>query len=265
MTAPLKDNWQLAGLHALPGRRPLREVRRRGRQRAGRDPVRRVELRYENGGGLTGPGRPGRPPPPASPTDTWWLRLTKTGDTYTGADQRGRRDVGRHAGLGDDAVHGHARARPDGDRAAAERGPDRRHVRPHPRGRRGRERGAGDHLGDGDARLGRRAARGRARRRGDRRRRRRAGRTRGTSTATATEDADTATRRRTPTTEPGTYAAEVTVSDGEPATGDRHGDGRGGRRARAPAVRPPPTRRRARRRSTCSSRRPRPTPTGATR
>ena len=48
--------------------------------------MRRVELRYENGGDLTGPTGAGPDlPPPASPTDTWWLRLTKTGNTYTGA------------------------------------------------------------------------------------------------------------------------------------------------------------------------------------
>ena len=39
-----------------------------------------MELRYENGGPLTGPGGTD-PAPPASATDTWWLRLTKTGDT----------------------------------------------------------------------------------------------------------------------------------------------------------------------------------------
>jgi hypothetical protein len=43
-----------------------------------------VELRYENGGALTGPGVADLPAP-VSATDTWWLRLTKSGNTYTGA------------------------------------------------------------------------------------------------------------------------------------------------------------------------------------
>ena len=38
MTAPLRDNWQLAGLMLFQDDGPLRQVRRRGRQRPGRDP-----------------------------------------------------------------------------------------------------------------------------------------------------------------------------------------------------------------------------------
>ena len=41
-----------------------------------------MELRYENGGGLTGPGAADIAPPAG---DTWFLRLTKKGNTYTGA------------------------------------------------------------------------------------------------------------------------------------------------------------------------------------
>ena len=86
MTAPLKDNWQLAGflLHADDDHYVKYDVV--ADNAPGEAPVRRVELRYENGGDLTGPTGAGPDlPPPASPTDTWWLRLTKTGDTYTGA------------------------------------------------------------------------------------------------------------------------------------------------------------------------------------
>jgi PKD repeat protein len=86
MTAPLKDNWQLAGimLHADNDHYVKYDVV--ADNEPGQPPVRRVELRYENGGPLTGPSGVGPDlPPPASPTDTWWLRLTKTGNTYTGA------------------------------------------------------------------------------------------------------------------------------------------------------------------------------------
>ena len=85
MTAPLKDNWQLAGflLHADDDHYVKYDVV--ADNAPGEAPARRVELRYENGGDLTGPTGAGPDlPPPASATDTWWLRLTKTGDTYTG-------------------------------------------------------------------------------------------------------------------------------------------------------------------------------------
>ena len=84
MTAPLKDNWQLAGfmLHADDDHYVKYDVV--ADNAPGATPVRRVELRYENGGALTGPGAADLAPP-ASATDTWWLRLTKTGNTYTGA------------------------------------------------------------------------------------------------------------------------------------------------------------------------------------
>jgi PKD repeat protein len=85
MTAPLKDNWQLAGfmLHADDDHYVKYDVV--ADNAPGETPVRRVELRYENGGNLTGPSDVGPDlPPPASATDTWWLRLTKIGNTYTG-------------------------------------------------------------------------------------------------------------------------------------------------------------------------------------
>jgi cytochrome c len=86
MTAPLKDSWQLAGimLHADDDHYVKYDVV--ADNAPGQAPVRRVELRYENGGPLTGPSGVGPDlPPPASATDTWWLRLTKSGNTYTGA------------------------------------------------------------------------------------------------------------------------------------------------------------------------------------
>jgi PKD repeat protein/glucose/arabinose dehydrogenase/type 1 glutamine amidotransferase len=84
MTAPLKDSWQLAGfmLHADDDHYVKYDIV--ADNAPGETPVRRVELRYENGGNLTGPGAGPDLPPPASATDTWWLRLTKTGNTYTG-------------------------------------------------------------------------------------------------------------------------------------------------------------------------------------
>ena len=86
MTAPLKDSWQLGGfmLHADNDHYVKYDVV--ADNAPGQTPARRVELRYENGGPLTGPTGVGPDlPPPASATDTWWLRLTKTGNTYTGA------------------------------------------------------------------------------------------------------------------------------------------------------------------------------------
>ena len=152
LTAPLKDNWQLAGLllHADDDHYVKYDVV--ADNAPGEAPVRRVELRYENGGGLTGPTGAGDDlPPPASPTDTWWLRLTKTGDTYTGAisadGETWQQTPGSVTVALDDPGLG-----PDGDRAAAVRRARRGRLRPHPRGRRrAGERGAGDHLGDGDA------------------------------------------------------------------------------------------------------------------
>ena len=51
MTAPLKDNWQLAGLllHADDDHYVKYDVV--ADNAPGEAPVRRVELRYENGGG----------------------------------------------------------------------------------------------------------------------------------------------------------------------------------------------------------------------
>jgi PKD repeat protein len=84
MTAPVADNWQLAGLLLYSDDDHYVKYDVVADNAPDAPPVRRVELRYENGGPLTGPGGTD-PAPPASPTDTWWLRLTKTGDTYTGA------------------------------------------------------------------------------------------------------------------------------------------------------------------------------------
>ncbi|MGH2945489.1 MAG: ThuA domain-containing protein, partial [Solirubrobacteraceae bacterium] len=84
MTAPLADNWQLAGLmlYADADHYVKYDVVADNQAGAARDL--RMELRYEDGGALMGTGEPD-PGPPASETDTWWLRLTKAGDTYTGA------------------------------------------------------------------------------------------------------------------------------------------------------------------------------------
>jgi cytochrome c len=84
LTAPLQDNWQLAGLLLYGDDDHYVKYDVVADNAPGAPPARRVELRYENGGPLTGPGGTD-PAPPASATDTWWLRLTKTGDTYTGA------------------------------------------------------------------------------------------------------------------------------------------------------------------------------------
>ncbi len=84
MTAPLQDSWQLAGLILYEDDDHYVKYDVVADNAPGQPPVRRVELRSEDGGPLTGPGG-SDPAPPASETDTWWLRLTKTGDTYTGA------------------------------------------------------------------------------------------------------------------------------------------------------------------------------------
>ncbi len=84
MTAPLAKNWQLAGLMLYEDDDHYVKYDVVADNATGAPPVRRVELRYEDGGNLTGPGVADLPPP-ASATDTWWLRLTKTGNTYTGA------------------------------------------------------------------------------------------------------------------------------------------------------------------------------------
>ncbi len=84
MTAPLAKNWQLAGLMLYEDDDHYVKYDIVADNAAGAPAARRVELRYEDGGNLTGPGVADLPPP-ASATDTWWLRLTKTGNTYTGA------------------------------------------------------------------------------------------------------------------------------------------------------------------------------------
>ena len=84
LTAPLRDNWQLAGLMLYADDDHYVKYDVVADNDAGESPERRVELRYEDGGSLTGPSGVADLAPPASPTDTWWLRLTKTGDSYTG-------------------------------------------------------------------------------------------------------------------------------------------------------------------------------------
>ena len=84
MTAPLGDAWQLAGFMLFSDVDHYVKFDVVADNDPGAPKVRRVELRYENGGGLTGPGGQDIAPP-ASATDTWWLRLTKKGNTYTGA------------------------------------------------------------------------------------------------------------------------------------------------------------------------------------
>ena len=84
MTAPLGDAWQLAGFMLFSDVDHYVKFDVVADNDPGAAKVRRVELRYENGGNLTGPGGQDIAPP-ASATDTWWLRLTKKGNTYTGA------------------------------------------------------------------------------------------------------------------------------------------------------------------------------------
>ena len=84
MTAPLGDAWRLAGLMLFSDNDHYVKFDVVADNEAGAAKVRRVELRAENGGPLNGPGGEDIAPP-ASATDTWWLRLTKKGNTYTGA------------------------------------------------------------------------------------------------------------------------------------------------------------------------------------
>jgi PKD repeat protein len=84
MTAPLADNWQLAGLMLYSDDDHYVKYDIVADNNAGSARDLRVELRKEEGGPLSGTGQPD-PDPPASASNTWWLRLTKTGNTYTGA------------------------------------------------------------------------------------------------------------------------------------------------------------------------------------
>jgi PKD repeat protein len=86
VTAPLNDTWQLAGFMLYEDDDHYVKYDVVADNEAADPRARRTELRYEDGGPLTGPVDVGPDEaPPASPTDTWYLRLTKTGDTYTGA------------------------------------------------------------------------------------------------------------------------------------------------------------------------------------
>ncbi len=71
----------------------------------GETPVRRVELRYENGGDLTGPRR--RPGPAAAgEPDGHVVAAADQGRQHLhGRDQRGRRDLAADAGLGHRRAH----------------------------------------------------------------------------------------------------------------------------------------------------------------
>ena len=82
MTAPLGDAWQLAGFMLFQDNDHYVKYDVVADNDPGAAKVRRVELRQENGAGASGPADIA---PPASATDTWWLRLTKKGNTYTGA------------------------------------------------------------------------------------------------------------------------------------------------------------------------------------
>ena len=140
MTAPLGDAWQLAGLMLFSDVDHYVKFDVVADNDPGAPKVRRVELRYENGGGLTGPGGQDIAPP-ASATDTWWLRLTKTGQHLH------RRDLGERHGLGAGARLGDRRPeqpgdRPDGVRSRAG-GADRRRLRVL-QARRGRHGGSDD-------------------------------------------------------------------------------------------------------------------------
>ena len=55
MTAPLQDNWQLAGFMLYQDDDHYVKYDVVADNEPGETPLRRVELRYENGGGLTGP------------------------------------------------------------------------------------------------------------------------------------------------------------------------------------------------------------------
>jgi regulation of enolase protein 1 (concanavalin A-like superfamily) len=147
--------------------RPLRQVRRRGGQRAGPDAgaPRRAALRERRQ-----PDRPlGRRPGPATAGERHGHVVAAPDQDRQhvhGQDQRRRSDLGGHARLR------HRRAdrpgpRRDGDRPQPERRPHRRHVRLRQAGRGGGEHRAGDHLRHGDPELGRRPARGRVRGRRD--------------------------------------------------------------------------------------------------
>ena len=70
MTAPLQDNWQLAGFMLYQDDDHYVKYDVVADNAPGETPLRRVELRYENGGGLTGPDGVGRTclRPPARPT-----------------------------------------------------------------------------------------------------------------------------------------------------------------------------------------------------
>jgi PKD repeat protein len=86
VTAPLNDTWQLAGFMLYEDDDHYVKYDVVADNEAAAPRARRTELRYEDGGPLTGPADVGPDEaPPASPTDTWYLRLTRTGNTYTGA------------------------------------------------------------------------------------------------------------------------------------------------------------------------------------
>ena len=214
MTAPLKDNWQLAGLMLFQDADHYVKYDVVADNAPGAAPVRRVELRYENGGNLTGPSGVSGPRAAGQRHGHVVAAADEDRQRLHRPDQRRRADLGRHAGLGQHAVHRHARPRRDGHRAAAERRPDRRRVRPHPP-RRGRANAAPEIAAATatPARAPRRCPWPSTWRRPIRTAT--PCPTRGTSASTAGRGHLRPAAPEYTYAEPGTYTAKVTVSDGE--------------------------------------------------
>ena len=85
MTAPLGDAWQLAGFMLFSDVDHYVKFDVVADNDPGaREGASRRAARTRTAAALTGPGGQDIAPP-ASATDTWWLRLTKKGNTYTGA------------------------------------------------------------------------------------------------------------------------------------------------------------------------------------
>ena len=123
MTAPLQDNWQLAGLILYADDDHYVKYDVVADNAPGQPPVRRVELRSEDGGPLTGPG--GSRPGAAGERDRHLVAAPDQDRRHLHRrDQRRRRDLGADARLGDRRA-GRPGDRPDGDRA----GPGRRRSR----------------------------------------------------------------------------------------------------------------------------------------
>jgi regulation of enolase protein 1 (concanavalin A-like superfamily) len=83
--APLGEHFQLAGFILYSDDNHYVKYDVVADNAPGSERDLRVELRKEEGGPLTPPDGVSDLDPPVSATDTWWLRLTKQGDTYSGA------------------------------------------------------------------------------------------------------------------------------------------------------------------------------------